>query len=698
MPSERPQPSARVEGRILREQPECQPGELKLAAHVFDKAGALLGSAELDEKGSYAVALRLARPSDVELVVGPVGDPQQLRRSSAFSTRISASEWKLEGGQLRVSKNALLPVDVWLPWWPKRICVSGHVRKESKNNGVTSYCPVPFVKVELFDVDRESCWWPWLYKWLDVLSNRPVIRIPELLKPVRSVRKPIPRPDPPPELSLDPQPLPPRFSASRFARSIGNVALDPEPEVADVATALSGGMRVGEVAQLSSAVAARLERVTLTSKIAPWIIRPRCFYSKVEVCETTTDCNGYFKCCFDWWPFHFRRGRLRYDARPDIIVKVTQVINGVETVVYMDPYSSTRWDVYNTHIDLALDNEEVVCGNGQCYEPPAGSPVFFTRIGNDEVYQIHQTTGLYNDATYTNVAYGSTLSVHGQFGDALTRSDPGEGGPTPHFYYRLSYAKQGSSDADFKFIAADLTDIRVGKGSLIGESHKLGPYTVNDVPSLYEVRNFDDYYWYNPDWIGIWSSSLAEEDTGTYVLRLELFDRNGIRLSGTSGLVSYLNGAGTGTGVAPAPLLPMGDHCDLVITLDNKPPVVELVVPSVINACGVIPWSAVPPLDFSVNASQENNRLHGWALRYTKGVGSEQLLASSPPTNNGLPGSFTNHVVSGASLLVGLDTTCAFALRLGATAHIRNGYSWVYYAEDIDAIAIENCKPCPKCP
>jgi len=40
-----------IEGRIQREQPECQPGELKLAVYVFNKAGALLGCAGLNEEG-----------------------------------------------------------------------------------------------------------------------------------------------------------------------------------------------------------------------------------------------------------------------------------------------------------------------------------------------------------------------------------------------------------------------------------------------------------------------------------------------------------------------------------------------------------------------------------------------------------------------------------------------------------------------
>lgn len=699
-----------VEGQIKREQTECHPGELKLAAYVFDKAGRLLGSDELNSKGNYSVAVKLTKPAAIELMIGPADMPEQIRLSGAFKKTFSANDWKAEGSRFRLIFDAVLPLDIWRPWFPQRICISGHVRKISHQNDTTEICPVPFVKVEIFDVDRENCFWPPLRKWWELLLDRPVIRIPDLLQEPPFPPRPFPGPDPAPELnpqvltklssniSTSPlkqatrptQLLKLRSTVSKITNPITEVAINPQPEPPGMTALPSSFSRVGEARLMDSSVASRLDKLTLTSKIAPWQIFPYCFYSKAEVCETTTDCNGYFKCCFNWWPFHFRRGRLRYDSRPDIIIKVTQVINGVATVIYMDPYTSTRWNVNNAHIDLFLDNEEVLCGNGQCYSPPEGSPVFFTRIGDDEVYQINQTTGLFNSTPHTNVAYGHTLYVYGQFGDDLAQSDPAHGDPPPYFYYRLSYAKQGSSDDDFKYIDVNLNDTRVDKATLTGQSHKLGPYTVNGVPSLYEIRNFSDYYWYNPDWIGIWHSWLAEEDTGIYILRMEVFDKNGVKLNTASGTVDYRNGAGIGNGIPPAPLPPMIDHCDLVITLDNKRPKAELEIPGVINACGVIPWAAVPPLDFYVNASQENNRLRGWQLWYTKGVGAEQTLTSSFSTN-GLPGSYTNHLVSGAPLLVGLTTTCAFALRLRSWAHVRNGRHFIFYDEDIDAIAIEKC-------
>ena len=59
-------------------------------------------------------------------------------------------------------------------------------------------------------------------------------------------------------------------------------------------------------------------------------------------------------------------------------------------------------------------------------------------------------------------------------------------------------------------------------------------------------------------------------------------------------------------------------------------------------------------------------------------------------SNNGAPAA-VNQNVSGAPLLVGLTTTCAFALKLYAYAHIRNGYGLIYYKETIKAIAIEKC-------
>lgn len=685
-------PDFQISGVIQREQSECAESvELDLAVYAFDKAGLLIGQSNVDSKGKYALKVDLSKPVDFNLVVGPVGDAQKIRHSSAFSQSFSAKQWSGKAGQLKINADIILPFLVWSPWWPKRICIDGHVRKVVTDGELTEFCRVPYVKVEIYDVDRERCFWPWIEKWPDLVLDRPVVRIPEIIREPRFPPRPFPQPDTLPDFRL------PRLSANRLSAG-SDVAFNPQPEP-PAQFALSektGFKRVGESSQLAPEIASRLDKLTLTSKIAPWRILSHCFFSKELVCETTTDCEGYFKCCFNWWPFHTRRGRLRYDARPDVIVKITQIINGVTTVIYMDPYTSTRWNADSTHLDLFLDDEEVVCSHTNCYEPPDGSPVFFTRIGNDEVFKINQASGLYSGGEGSNIAYGSSLRIYGQFGDDLTQSDPLSASPPDHYYYRISYAPQGSADDEFKFVDFDLSDTRVDKSTLIAQSHKLGPFTVNSVPSLYEVRNFDDYYWYNPDWIAYWNSHIAEADTNAFILRLEVFDKNGIHIKSSAGSVDYRNGAGVGNGLPPAPLQPMIDHCDLVVTLDNKPPEIELNVDGVTNDCGLIPWTPGLSLDVTVNASQENNRLHRWWLWGTKGVGSQALLGSDVSAN-GLLG-IVSQSVSANALIAGLDSTCAFSFRARAEAHIRNGSHFVYYDQDIDAVAVEKCPVCPPLP
>jgi hypothetical protein len=173
---------------------------------------------------------------------------------------------------------------------------------------------------------------------------------------------------------------------------------------------------------------------------------------------------------------------------------------------------------------------------------------------------------------------------------------------------------------------------------------------------------------------------------------LELFDENGVYLSTASGQVDYRDGT-----VAPPAVLPgLANHCDLVLTLDNQPPVPELSIPAVTNECGVIPWTPTLNLHFQVSVTQDNHRLHSWRLQYTKGVNPAiQVLAGGSSNSGAL--SPVNQSVSGAALLSGLSGTCAFALKLYAWAHIRNGYGLVYYREQIKAIAVEKCAPCPEC-
>lgn len=400
---------------------------------------------------------------------------------------------------------------------------------------------------------------------------------------------------------------------------------------------------------------------TLTSRIPFWEIFPWCFYSTQLVCTTYTDCDGFLECCFRWPAFHFRRGRFRWDPRPDIIVKVTQVINGVPTVIYMDPFSNTRWNVTNTFIDLVLDDPDVICGAG-CNVSSEGTTIFYTRVGNDYVYEIEQAQGIWHGSVYSNVAYGASLYLTAAIGNGLSE------GPGP-YYYRISVSKRGGL---FTILNAPLSDTRVNKITLLSESYALGPQIINSVSGLYEIRNTQNYYWYYPDLVGVWDTITNEPDHDRHVVRLEVFDKNGVKQN--SAAVDYRDGT---AGPPPTVLPPMPDHIDLVLAVDNKTAELMLIVPAATNDCGVIPFASTP---FNIDSSvtQPSGRLLSWALYYEKGLLGTQNFLNGNSSVSGISPLPANAVTSSAPFTTGLTTTCAFSLILNAAALIRNGYGVVY--------------------
>lgn len=675
-----------INGKAQLEGQEALPGDLNLSVYAFDTRGRSLGSAPLNANGSFSLKPKLKSPAPFEMVIGPTDDPQAVRSSAAYSQNYSEKEWLREGNRYLIRPELYIPNYIWWPWRPIRVCISGHVQKQNSND---TTCPVPFAKVEIFDVDRENCWWPPIYRWWERLIDRRVIRAPELLQ-----EPPFHIPGPGPverfdaaslleKVALNPQPLPPKemdmsrlgLTSEIFQQRPGErAAFNPQPEPPMPLTGQRS--RAANLGQIEEQLASRLQDLTITSKVAPWLIFPWCFYSTQEVCETTTDCDGNFRCCFTWFPWHFRRGRLRYDPRPDIIVKVSQVINGVETVIYMDPFTSTRWNINNAFIDLTLDNEEIQCGSG-CHPTPEGTRTFLTLIGLDEVYKIDQTTGLFSNVpyggSYSNVAYGEWLLICGLFGQALSNG-------APKRFYRLS-TKKGANP--FKPISSSMSDTRVDAANNT-EIYTLGPQTINGTPNLYEVRDTDNYAWYNLDKLAWWDTVSEEPDAGLYTIRLEVFDENGVKL--TSADVDYRDG----TVPPPGPLPSMLDSCDLNIMIDNVAPAIDLQIPAAAGECGVVPWSQVGSLAFDVSVNQIHSRLYAWSLRYVKGLTGTDVYLASPSSGSGLPVP-VNQSISGAPLLVGLTGTCAFSLTLDAWPLVRNGYGFIHYVHQTKAIAVERC-------
>ena len=728
----------RLKGSLQLETLKSVPEDLALTAYAFDTARNLLGSAAVDKDGNFNVVVKLRKAEDVELVIAPEAEPKLARESAAYNKWYLASDWQAKDRSYRIHPDVFIRKVIWWPWWPSRICVSGHVRKVKRTDGTTTYCPVPFVKVEVFDVDREGCWWPYLTRARPELLDRRAIRIPELIKEVPDFPPRPPEPDPIgpiarlrrpcalPVADIGPQPDPPTIgdleadfinprpesSGGTISAAAGVANLGPQPEPPDhpewlaflASTESHQAFRSGKTRALDGQVAARFDQLTLTSRVAPWVKWRGCFYSKAEVCETFTDCNGYFRCCFSWWPWHFRRGRLRFDRRPDIILRVTQIIDSVEKVIYLDPYTSTRWNTTNAHIDLFLDDEDIVCGTGCGPDAElADSQATLLQIGRDEVWDINQANGKYEIPGTTNGAFGRSLLIRGDFSTNLKDG-------TSKRYYRMSYAEAtaaGTAPADSAFVPI-MRPLEVLRAPFMGafDTYILGPQTVGTEGGLYEVQ--DILHWWMMPWssipyltvgggtiLGVWPTRLFENDHGTYFLRMEVFDQTGTKMPA----VQFPNHGGNSSGDDPDPPPIMTGHLDIKVHIDNKPIIYDLVTPAP-DECGIIPWSPGLALDFTVEAAQVNGRVHNWSLHYVRGTVSDEHSLGSNVYPNGILS--VNENVSGAGMLADpstpsglLEKSCAFALILRARSHVRVNHGWHRYANKEYAIAIEKCMPCP---
>jgi hypothetical protein len=640
-----------VKGQInlAQDTNDCIQAPAKLLLKAYNSSNQCIGSSFLDKKGNFSFEADLKQAESISVVVTPEADDASIKRIATYNKRFSTEDWRVSrtGAVLEVQET--IASAVWRPWWPKYICISGNIRKQLEEAGITKYCPVPFVKVEIYDVDREFCLWPWLRANMSDILKRPVIKVPELIK------KPFPIPDPGPLQEI-------------------TDALQP--------ISLTRSARQASIKSVESSLIDQLNNLTISSSIAPWIYWPHCFYSKKLICSTTTDCNGDYKCCFNWWPFQFRNGYFRYDSSPDIIIKVTQIIDGVEQVIYLDPYTNVRWNTNSATIDLTLDDDEIICGNGCGVAQPEGTTTFFTRIGNDNVYDINQTSGTFEAGAWSHVAYGGNLDINAVFGDALSNG-------VNKRYYRLSIRKAGSGGA-FTDINVPLADTRVDKGSLLSETRTLGPFNINGTANLYEIRDRNTYYWYNVQKIGRWRTEdavnfpkLKVDDEDKYLLRLEVFDQNGNQLD--SSQIDYRDGT-----VSPGNVLPaMADRCDLVIQVDNKAPVLDIQIPDAAGACGVVQHDQVP-FDIHTKVTQENGRLYHWKLTYNKGLTGGGGLLGIATNTTGLA-TPDDRIISSMAMTSGLSSTCAFSLLLQAYPLVRNGYGMIHHRQINRAVAVEKC-------
>ncbi|MBE9594563.1 MAG: hypothetical protein IMF19_13915, partial [Proteobacteria bacterium] len=131
----------------------------KLTPRVYARIGhRTVASAPVDADDRFNLKFEragTAPPSSLTLIVGPPVSESMLTHANTKQIPISSEEWKESGKLLLAEKDVMVEKDLIVCMLPREIKICGVVCKELPIEGteLTRCCPVPFAKVEVFDVD-----------------------------------------------------------------------------------------------------------------------------------------------------------------------------------------------------------------------------------------------------------------------------------------------------------------------------------------------------------------------------------------------------------------------------------------------------------------------------------------------------------------------------------------------------------------
>ena len=622
----------RLEGQVTLEK-YTQQSTRRLQIQAFNTQGLPVGTCETNPGDVFNMALALRYPSDVHLTIKPVEEIFEGGSNHVCRHHLTIGDWASDQQHFAIHACIEVPKSLWHGWWPQQISVSGCIRDADSSNGTAG-----LYAIELYEVDRTACWWPLIQLWWKTLVDQQYTNEP----PISDER-------------LRPAPLRPQ-------------ARQDEPPLSENSSEIELS---GNPSLLPDAIAQQLKQLTILSEIEPWTLFPGSFFRASPVAETISDSHGNFKCRFDWHRVHERQGRRSDQFLPDLIIKASPMAEDGKTSLYLDPYTSIQWHELHNHarLNLDLNAEHTLHIPHRRHERPHGTSVYISRVGNDHIHTINQTTGLYSKGYLNNIAYGGNLRIHAKFGRNITTK-------TPARYYRLCYVKKGCRK--LTILDAPLTDLRIHNDTQRAESHYLGPHLIGRTPNLYEIRNFDDYLWCNPDFIGVWQTRMITEGSGTYILRLEVFDEHGAKLT-TNDNIGYRDAT-----ILKHRQRAETDGSELVITIDNTPPQqLQIDVPRVTRYEDAY-------MTVEILANHPGKRLHHWTLSASLD-GQNKILSDSTSQDDQV---FTvyEHITFDITQLVqprkGVDYLLV-PLTLTATPAIRNGEQLIYQQKIKKTVAID---------
>lgn len=455
---------------------ETKPEEdIPLLAFIFNRSGKLIEKTAV-QKNSVELDTGGLNPKELRVFIAPSAD----KRIDDINTMSELKKFKPYEALLNFDAEGavkILPIPTYLiKLWNLRICrIRGRVIKNFSIGIINQDRGICHARVHICEVDR-------LWFWINKIPDYIIKKIPEIVDgPVR----PIPIPDPGPELiaGLNPQPLPPReVTANISTRPLTNINVNAISETTRLTSSVTPVEKSLNESAFSANANERIAAGTIASVQLPDQIKAQISSGNVStIRKTIVDNFQLFHpwfCYVPWlWPYFYRCDEIKvvytdlnghFDTnywywwdgdQPDLYFWVEYLIDGVWTTIYKPPIPcNTYWNyICGSDITIRVTDPRV---RWECNNVVDGDIVWVKTIGDAaSVVHIRQTDFTtvvqgknFNQIGLSDVSvwaspnavgdyrrpFGSKMGFVIQFGSGL----PSNG----MYYYRWSYRKIRNAD------------------------------------------------------------------------------------------------------------------------------------------------------------------------------------------------------------------------------------------------------------
>ncbi len=720
-----------------------------IAAYAFSSGGALLDVQPIDEKGNARLALPVSSDGDaVRIVLGPQMEKDEL----------TVSELLRRGGldahvAVRPNIERLDPVqfdltsDLIRPWLGRRCVVKGTLLKRTISGGITVDLPVCNATVDIWEVDP----------WPRIIFQLPDLEINRLRDVIDGPWPPInwpipPRPpiddyrvvnpgvnpgvvDPIGPVALNPQPLPPRFTAQSIATpSVSAQSVSAQSMTMRSAAPANAAMHLVAPAQLNlpadlqiatrggraSFERAVIANIDLLRPILCWLYPRR--VTRTKIATVMTDECGHFRTVI--W-----RSIFNTDV-PDLYFTARQrFFFGFWITIYEPtPVACNTWWDYQCGTEVTLITTNPFAHTCPPCRPIDAPPnwVLFMAIGNTSVAGIHGA----NDATKIG-APGFDLGRYGLLGG--TRPFGGTLLPRLEFdnalrgalgvrYYRISYKRPTDPDTAWQYSTANVGRhyIHTAGTDVVITPYPLGPNPVNGTPYLYEIPPAlpPEGQWSLPNVVADTENAeipttafmpaagydtagnpIGTDHSGRMQIRVELFDINGAMIDPEALGIAWrvpgdtdLSGTIHTVDAATLGLVDTARNCMTVtVHVDNNPCFASIGAPTVDGSaasdnCGVMRYIADTQTVVTPYTGVHRNGFATTSFFVRRGEGTTNLIAQGPLPSATSPAGMPAAPSASVATLLGPCNLAGFLEYAGVSFTGTDGWSDLHSGYDASAL------------